>query len=452
MPARGGHITRVEVLGGRYLYAITCTAPASRFNCARPTSASDDGGAGRRGVPGGRAEEQPAGRRHDPPAEVIADVERIMARPASRSAASSTSSTTATDALLLRHQRAVELRRRRPAGGRVRPVRPARGLPRARAAVRLAGQTGPRGRPGVQSGEPPGETNRARRSITPGCRRTTVPPPPTALLARAASGELEAFGAIYERYQHAVFRFACAMTGSRDAAANITHDAFWRCWPMPRASTRTGPRCPRTSTASSAICAGNASAAPRGCSRWTPAFRSARRPWCPIDPVADAELAGLVRRALAELPSRYRELLLLCDVHDLSYADAAAIVGTSVPAVRSRLHRGRQQLRALLSARMASPLSLSGPNGVPYDDDPTDLRPRFVSPGVGGVRASRRGAHGPAGAGGARPRIGGGAHAARACPAAPGTGLVAGLGGEHRRGARGGVGRWRRVRLAGQPG
>ena len=47
-----------------------------------------------------------------------------------------------------------------------------------------------------------------------------------ALLAGAASGDLAAFGVIYERYQHAVYRFACAMTGSRDAAGDITHDAF----------------------------------------------------------------------------------------------------------------------------------------------------------------------------------------------------------------------------------
>ena len=69
----------------------------------------------------------------------------------------------------------------------------------------------------------------------------------------------------------------------------------------------------------------------------------------------------LVRRALAELPSRYRELILLCDLHDLSYADAAQIVGVSVPAVRSRLHRGRQRMKASLSARMPSPVSLLRP-------------------------------------------------------------------------------------------
>jgi len=180
-----------------------------------------------------------------------------------------------------------------------------------------------------------------------------------ALLARAASGELEVFGAIYERYQHAVFRFACAMTGSRDAAADITHDAFLA---VLADASRFDPDRASLSTYLYGVVRNLCRERLRRVSRLQPmdagVFDRPADRGASIDPVADAELAGLVRRALAELPSRYRELLLLCDVHELSYADAAAIVGASVPAVRSRLHRGRQQLRASLSARMAPPLSL----------------------------------------------------------------------------------------------
>ena len=75
----------------------------------------------------------------------------------------------------------------------------------------------------------------------------------------------------------------------------------------------------------------------------------------PPDRLADAELASVVRRALARLPSRYRELILLCDLHDRSYAEAAQIVGASVPAVRSRLHRGRHLLRNAVSSQLARP-------------------------------------------------------------------------------------------------
>ena len=63
--------------------------------------------------------------------------------------------------------------------------------------------------------------------------------------------------------------------------------------------------------------------------------------------------------ALISLPSRYRELIVLCDLHDLSYEDAAAVVGASVPAVRSRLHKGRQLLRLRL-ARVREAHQVSG--------------------------------------------------------------------------------------------
>ena len=56
------------------------------------------------------------------------------------------------------------------------------------------------------------------------------------------------------------------------------------------------------------------------------------------------ETLGRLRRAILALPSRYREVVILCDVHGLTYADAAAALRLPVGTVRSRLHRGRQFL------------------------------------------------------------------------------------------------------------
>jgi RNA polymerase sigma factor (sigma-70 family) len=65
----------------------------------------------------------------------------------------------------------------------------------------------------------------------------------------------------------------------------------------------------------------------------------------PVEELAGAQAATRIRLALRMLPSRYREPIILCDLHDLSYEEAAAIVRTSVAAIRSRLHRGRRMLR-----------------------------------------------------------------------------------------------------------
>jgi RNA polymerase sigma-70 factor (ECF subfamily) len=57
----------------------------------------------------------------------------------------------------------------------------------------------------------------------------------------------------------------------------------------------------------------------------------------------EQETAAL-RRAVMALPLRYREVVLLCDLQELTYRDAAAALGCAVGTVRSRLHRARAML------------------------------------------------------------------------------------------------------------
>ena len=53
------------------------------------------------------------------------------------------------------------------------------------------------------------------------------------------------------------------------------------------------------------------------------------------------------------LPVQYREAVVLCDLQELTYADAAAAMGCGVGTVRSRLHRGRELLAMKLGAERA---------------------------------------------------------------------------------------------------
>jgi RNA polymerase sigma-70 factor, ECF subfamily len=75
------------------------------------------------------------------------------------------------------------------------------------------------------------------------------------------------------------------------------------------------------------------------------------------DPLGDLtrnEMIDEVRQAVLALPSRYREVVVLCDLHEMSYAEAAAVVGCAVGTIRSRLHRGRALLvEKLRSAKSA---------------------------------------------------------------------------------------------------
>ena len=51
----------------------------------------------------------------------------------------------------------------------------------------------------------------------------------------------------------------------------------------------------------------------------------------------------------------YREAVVLCDLQELPYDDAAEVIGCPVGTVRSRLHRARVMLAARLSASRLSP-------------------------------------------------------------------------------------------------
>ena len=58
-----------------------------------------------------------------------------------------------------------------------------------------------------------------------------------------------------------------------------------------------------------------------------------------------------VERALAELPPDFRAAVVLCDIEGLSYEEIADVLGLKLGTVRSRIHRGRAQLREALAHR-----------------------------------------------------------------------------------------------------
>ncbi|MGW1590459.1 RNA polymerase sigma factor [Streptomyces sp. NPDC002386] len=67
-----------------------------------------------------------------------------------------------------------------------------------------------------------------------------------------------------------------------------------------------------------------------------------------------AEAHGVLAGALAELPARYRDVLLVVAWGELDYAEAAQALGLPVGTVRSRLHRARTRLRRALGAPEAT--------------------------------------------------------------------------------------------------
>jgi RNA polymerase sigma-70 factor (ECF subfamily) len=87
------------------------------------------------------------------------------------------------------------------------------------------------------------------------------------------------------------------------------------------------------------------------------AFLDEERPEAPVrrwsvgpeEAALDRETQHLIERAIADLPEPYRDVFVLADVEGLPNAEIGAMLGLSLAAVKSRLHRARQTLRKALA-------------------------------------------------------------------------------------------------------
>lgn len=73
-----------------------------------------------------------------------------------------------------------------------------------------------------------------------------------------------------------------------------------------------------------------------------------------VPPIPQELTDELVLSSLRQLPHVFQEIILLCDVEDLSYKEAAEVLDIPPGTVMSRLHRGRARLRAELAAAEAA--------------------------------------------------------------------------------------------------
>jgi RNA polymerase sigma-70 factor (ECF subfamily) len=175
------------------------------------------------------------------------------------------------------------------------------------------------------------------------------------LLQRMLSGDEEAFVTLYRRRQAGVYRFALHMSGSETTAEDVTQEVFLA---LMRDAAKFDAR--RGSLA--AFLYGIArNHVLRSLDRQ--GFRDSQPQAEPASPEADplgrltrSETIESVRSAVLALPIHYREVVVLCELHEMDYARAAAALGCAVGTVRSRLHRARGLLADRLRATAPDPL------------------------------------------------------------------------------------------------
>ncbi|MBX9927410.1 MAG: RNA polymerase sigma factor [Gemmatimonadaceae bacterium] len=171
-----------------------------------------------------------------------------------------------------------------------------------------------------------------------------------AIIDRVLAGETDAFATLVLRYQDPLYRHAVNMTGSPDVAEDILQNSFIK------ALNHLGEVRGRFDAWVFRIVA-------NGCKDWLKNIRRSHVSYeeddqpssfdTPEEAMARTELASDLTRALNQIPANMREAFLMKHVEGLSYEEMADLLGSTVGALKMRVHRAREALQALLEERYA---------------------------------------------------------------------------------------------------
>lgn len=165
------------------------------------------------------------------------------------------------------------------------------------------------------------------------------------------TGDEEALTELYCRRQQGIYRFALHMCGSRSMAEDVTQEVFMilihesHSFNPERGSLNAfligiarNQLLRRLRREQFYVTIGNDLTAEGTIDPRAPMSEE------PFEVLSRTELIASVRRAVLALPEHYREVVVLCDLQELSYAEAAEALECAVGTVRSRLHRARTLL------------------------------------------------------------------------------------------------------------
>lgn len=176
------------------------------------------------------------------------------------------------------------------------------------------------------------------------------------LVSLSKDGNLNAFNRLVERHQAAVYNLCFRLIGDRGAAEDATQEAFlsafrsisrfdggnFRSWLFRIAVNETKDELRRRVRRPADSLSTTGPEGEYEIDVPDAAESAAER-------VEREAVAEGIERALLELPVEQRQVIVLSDVHGYHYEEIARLTGSNVGTVKSRIHRGRERLRALLS-------------------------------------------------------------------------------------------------------
>lgn len=174
------------------------------------------------------------------------------------------------------------------------------------------------------------------------------------LVERVLAGERELYGVLVRRYQDGLYRHALGMVQDPDTAADLTQDTFVRAYTSLR-------RCRDRSKFGGWVfqilrnrCLDHLKERRRRDLRLDERLELRATEGDPESNLERRVLRDALDRALARLPEAQREAFLLKHVQDLTYEEMAEVADASVSALRMRVLRAREVLRALLAEEVGA--------------------------------------------------------------------------------------------------
>jgi RNA polymerase sigma-70 factor (ECF subfamily) len=189
--------------------------------------------------------------------------------------------------------------------------------------------------------------------------------PDAELMLRVKRGDRAAFTELVEKYKQPLFNFVWRTVRDETEAEDLAQNVFLQVYKSRQRYERTAKFSTWLFTIARNLClneirrrsrhpAESIEESQAGAEDQPQRQYEDRALSLPVDNVLHGELAAKIEEALAELPENQRTAILLCRQDELSYEQIAEILGCSLSATKSLIHRGRETLKERLKPYLKS--------------------------------------------------------------------------------------------------
>jgi RNA polymerase sigma-70 factor, ECF subfamily len=194
---------------------------------------------------------------------------------------------------------------------------------------------------------------------------TDLTDPDAALMLRVKRGDRAAFTELVEKYKQPVMNFVCRSLRDETEAEDLAQNVFLQVYKSRARYERTAKFSTWLFTIARNLCLNEIRRRTRHPAEsleethvegddLPPRQYEDKQVFLPTENVLHSELARKIEEALAALPENQRTAILLCRQDELSYEEIAQVLGCSLSATKSLIHRGRETLKEKLKPYLKS--------------------------------------------------------------------------------------------------